>query len=886
MTRSIVKSIYISILVALAGTMAISASAAEPRTHGTFISYPDRPKAPQGLDGRNIALWPSHGRYFDSTECRWQWQRPRLFGTVEDLLPQELTLTFLAPMLENAGAYVMMPRERDRSRVEVIADRDSRDGEGYVEHRGRKHRWTSPKGVKGFALPDHPLAYGENPFEQGDVRQIRTVTKPETASTATWNPEIPAQGEYAIYVSYASLPNSAEDARYTVRSLRGTEEVTVNQTMGGGTWVYLGTFPLAKGKSKEPIVELSNLSASDDRVVTADAVKIGGGMGNVARGGDGSDENPAAVSGDPRFMEGARYWLQWAGMPTAVYSASGDSQDYVDDYKARGLWVNHLAGGSERLPEVEGLGIPIDLALALHTDAGITDTVTSTIGTLPIICTDGEPLAGGESRATNRAYADSVTSQIVNDIRATFDPLWHRRALRDKPYAEAKTARVPALLMELLSHQNFSDMRLMLDPEFQFTLSRAIYKGVLKYLSARSGSTYVVAPLPVKDFAITGGKGEYTLTWAPTPDPLEPTASADYYIVYERTNSGTFSELAVIDEPRLTVTHHDRDIHSYRIVAANGGGVSFPSETLALCDGGSGRQVEIVNGFTRVSGPAEVYTADLAGFDYAADHGVPYGTTHLFTGEQIEMRRSAPFVSNDVPGHGASRAWHEGKPLAGNTFDFVYTHGEAIRTAGHPFISSSLGAYLATGTSAPIIDLILGKQRELASAPRFRAFPDSLRTRLADFCASGGSLFVSGSYIGSELFASPFANAGDAKTRADFARTTLGIAWRTGAATVTGTAHEVRSPYPSFRPLISLKFSQNPDSIEAAYPVEAPESFTIADRKQGAIVMRYTENGLPAATAFAPATHRAVTLGFPFESILTPASRSALMKQILSFLEK
>ena len=62
------------------------------------------------LDGRNIALWQSHGWYFEQKLDRWEWQRARIFQTVEDLYPQSYVLPFLIPMLENAGAYVMTPR--------------------------------------------------------------------------------------------------------------------------------------------------------------------------------------------------------------------------------------------------------------------------------------------------------------------------------------------------------------------------------------------------------------------------------------------------------------------------------------------------------------------------------------------------------------------------------------------------------------------------------------------------------------------------------------------------------------------------------------------------------------------------------------------------------
>ena len=63
----------------------------------------------KGMDGRHIALWQSHGYYYDQGSKRWMWQRPPLFQTVEDMYTQSYVLEYLAPMLENAGAYVLIP---------------------------------------------------------------------------------------------------------------------------------------------------------------------------------------------------------------------------------------------------------------------------------------------------------------------------------------------------------------------------------------------------------------------------------------------------------------------------------------------------------------------------------------------------------------------------------------------------------------------------------------------------------------------------------------------------------------------------------------------------------------------------------------------------------
>lgn len=854
---------------------------AEPRTSGPFVVRLDSPEAPAGLDGKNIALWASHGRYYDSKEDRWQWQRGRLLGTVEDLYSVSYVYPYLVPMLENAGAYVMMPRERDTSTIEVIVDADGGLAQnGYTEKNGSKS-WSTLENHPGFAYKTEILTGTTNPFTQGTLHKVATVKDMDKASTATWTADIPKQGEYALYISYASLPESARDARYRIKSLRGVEEFQVNQTMGGGTWVYLGSFPFAEGPAS--VVELLNVSEEDGKIVTADAIKIGGGKGNVKRGtGDTAD-----TSGYPRFTEGARYWLQWAGIPSSVYSITDGESDYEDDYKSRGLWVNHLAGGSKALPGAKGLGIPIDLSFALHTDAGTTSDDATTIGTLPIVSTAGGNLGNGQSRKTAITYANTITNQIIDDIWALYDPNWTRRKLRNKLYHEAHEPQVPAMLLELLSHQNFADMRYGLDPNFRFHVSRAIYKGMLKYLHQTDGTPYIVEPLPVKDFSISGSDGDYTLSWAPTPDPLEPTAKAEYYIVYERVDDGAFSELAITDDCSISVTPEDNRIYSYRIVATNDGGRSFPSEVLALCNmPGEMSQVTIVNGFTRVSGPTEVYRDGHVGFDYEDDHGVPYISDVLFTGAQTEFRPGEEWKSNDAPGHGASRATHETEIIAGNTFDFVYTHGVAIRSAGHSFISQSLDAFVKSSDTPNIVDLILGKQKEItvgtSSATHYKPFTAELKQRLTELADAGCSLLISGSYIGSDLFDNRYSMPSVAQSDREFARSVLGIEWRQAKATITSQVHKVKSRYSQFSG--RLKFSFNQQLSSDCYAVESPESFIPAQSSDGAVILRYGENDYPAGTAMSSSTHKTVVLGFPFETIKAPTERSTLMKQIMTFL--
>ncbi|MDE6485521.1 MAG: xanthan lyase, partial [Duncaniella sp.] len=660
-----------NILLSIISAFCITAASA------SVVKKVDAPETPCGLKGKTIAVWPSHGAYYNSQEDRWKWQRARLFGTVEDLFSQSYVVPLLIPMLENAGAYVMTPRERDYSDTEIIIDGDGGLSSGHFRtHNGHNHKWSTDPSHKGFAHKEKTLTPRYNPFIAGSAKSVLTESDPDKAPRAEWHASIPERGKYAVYVSYVSTPVSAPDALYRVNSSAGSEDFIVDQRMGGGTWIYLGTFDFQPGQSEMPLVELIATSKTEGTTVTADAVKIGGGMGNVERGG--------RVSGHPRRNEGARYWLQWAGIPDSVYSVTNFTDDYVDDYKSRGLWVNYLSGGSAKNPDQKGLGIPVDLSLAFHTDAGVTAD-GSTVGTLGIISYGKrDKLGDGSSKATVEDYADLVTSQIVNDIRALYDPTWTKRPVRNRSYHEASSPVVPALLIELLSHQNFPDMIYGLDPEFRSTVARAVYKGIGRYLARKDGRKFVAQPLPVNSMSISGSGKDYILSWKATVDSLESTARPDYYIVEERIGDGGFTELAVTDAPYITVSPDDDNIYSYRVTAANSGGVSFPSEILSLSNRGTGQcdQVLIVNGFTRISGPDII---PGTGFDYLADHGVAAGIDNSFTGEQYDFNRAHEWMSDDAPGFGGARAHYDRKLLKGNDMDNVYIHARELRAAGIPF---------------------------------------------------------------------------------------------------------------------------------------------------------------------------------------------------------
>ncbi len=888
------------------------------RSHAPFVTPLDMSRHyRKALDGNIVAVWPSHGWYFEPYLNRWEWQRARMFQTVEDMYTHSYMIPFIMPMLENAGAYVWDARERDTHDYGVVVDNDGGHAQsGYAEHKG-KQSWKAGEQA-GFAYKQAAYRDFENPFATGTYRQAKTVTEAKKASTATWDVDMEQAGNYAIYISYKSLPSSATDALYTVRSLAGDQQFHVDQTMGGGVWVYLGTFQLAKGMNKG-VVTLSNLSKQKNAVVTADAIKVGGGKGNIERrvalptpenvalakengdekylGKEGIDYQYVGSGEHPWFHLGSRYFLQWSGFPHEVYSTSGGINDYVDDYRSRGEWVNYLAGGSDVLPGQPGLKVPVDVSFCLHTDAGTTlnDDI---IGTLLIYCTnDGNKQFGkyrnGTPRELSRQFANIVSTEVVNDIRAKYEPNWTRRGMWDKRYYEARVPEVPALLMELLSHQNFADMKYGLDPNFRFDVSRSIYKGILKFIAKRDHRDYVVQPLPVRSFSIapTSAPGQFLLKWQPTPDDLVAgQALPTSYVVCERAGlDGGFREVAVVKEPLYLATINDNKVHSYRIIAMNDGGRSFASETLSAGVAPQSKgTVMVVNGFTRVSGPDWVEGDSLAGFYDAKDHGVPYMEQINYLGSQHEFRRALPWRDDDAPGFGACRSNHETEVIAGNTFDYPAIHGEAIMAAGYSFVSASVKAVEDDAIllhDFVALDLIMGKQKEIpngrgAMPSRYKAFSPALRAAVKAFTERGGNVLLTGAYVATDIWDNGKAPVTD---EVEWAQQVMGYTYVDGCATLGSGIYTV--PTPGSAIAAGARYSFYNTLNGNFYAVESPDAIKASDTK-GATFLRYAENNIPAGIVSDRGLYRTVVMGVPFETLRSADQRRQLMADVMQFFSK
>ena len=821
----------------------------------------------RGLDGVHLALWQSHGRYFSVEENCWKWQRPSLFCTTEDLFTQSIVIPFLMPMLENAGAVVYTPRERDWQPLSVVVDNDVCTGASrYVEYASKGCAWTVVDSC--FAPFSGVLLDGDNPFVNGTSKVANAVVgKKRSESKVSWLPDIPAAGEYAIYVSYKTFENSVPDALYVVKHAGGETQYKVNQTMGGGTWVYLGKHRFEKGFDKNQGVQLFT-NSEHGGVVSADAVRFGGGMGVVARG----DSLPT-ISGMPRYLEAARYNLQTSGFPREVYSVYNGESDYRDDVNARPHAVNYLSGGSVYNPDTVGLGVPLELSFGFHSDAGFSAS-DSIVGSLGVVTTDNDKdtLATGCSRYMSRDLVSYMLNNVKEDLQHRYGHYWPVRGILDRKYGETRIPEIPSVIFESLSHQNFADLSYGCNPDFKFTLARSVYKSLLKHISYVHGRKYVVQPLPVRDFSmdLMADDENVALRWKPVGDPQEPTAMPDRYVVYTRIGNGAFDNGVVVDEPLFVMPIAKRVLYSFKVAALNDGGESLPSEVLSLyVSKKSKARVLVVNGFHRLSAPQQVVTPTKVGFEMEIDPGVPYMRTPEYCGPQLDFLRENIGYEN---GLGLSGNDYEGMLIAGNTFDYPFVHGEALAANGFTFVSCGSEAVMngvVDISSYDAVDLILGVEKQggqgsyLGYNRSYKTFPEELQAVLRKYCERGGRLFVSGAFLASDM-------AKNVNDRA-FIREVLRLDYG-------GSVDD------AFEDVVfgsGLKIPVWRKVNEQCYAVSRPDILVPID---DAFVSFVFDRSRESAGVAYSGNYRTLSVSFPFEAIADREKRVKLMGAVMRFL--
>lgn len=650
------------------------------------------PGQPAGsLSGKTIFINQSHGWFDDFTWSgnRWRVQRGHSWGTLEDFDSGEFMNLYVLPMLRNAGAKVMTVRESDHQTNMVIVDNEDA---AYTE----TGTWSNSS-ISGFRHKSGPSWNGVNinPFNQGAGanRLSPGLTTGAPTATAEWVAAIPKDGYYNVYASWSAYSGRAQDAQYLVHHSGGVSEIYMDQTIDGYTWVLLGNWYFEAGSPEdERKVVLTNHSNDTSAVnVSADAVRWGGGMGDMARHANG-------ISGRPRWEEDAVNYLQFNG-----FGWSGDL--YTGDDDEAGGWSNRSQYARWEHSGKDG-GVEDALYFAWHTNAfnGNARGVTT--------------YRHGNASAASETFQYIMHDKLYNAANTLWftGETWTVRSKNVNNFGENNQnslgATLPGFLFEGLFHDNEEDSTAYNEPRFRYLYARAIMQGCIDYFNDRDGSSLAYPPEPPVDFrVVVNGSGNAQLNWSAGPSGGFNGGAATSYRVYTSSNGKGFDDGVPVSGTSHTVTSiSDTETTYFRVAAVNAGGESFPTETLAVKDG-TGSHVLLVNGFDRNQRSL-----------------IP---TETITNAGTDLRRHVPHTFQ--------------------AFNYVIEHAEALEPLGL-IVSSTSNEPVESGTiNLADYDAVIWICGEESTTDQ--ALSSAEQTRLSTYLGTPGArLMISGSEIGWDLF--------------------------------------------------------------------------------------------------------------------------------------
>lgn len=770
-----------------------------------------------GLTGKIVYTRAGHGWNWNSNVARWATDRGNSLSIVEDFGNQDQT-TMYADYLLRAGATVVPLRPVGRQINEVVLDNDS---PGVTYSGAWSDNTVGPRW--------YDEDYGVGGADAVKYRFASVNSSAETA-VATYTPNIPQSGFYPVY-AWASHGANRTNQLYKVNHSGGQTQIKVDHRMVGNGWVYLGTYHFNSGSSAaEGSVQISNYSTSGGSVVLADAIRFGNGMGDLPWGNSGI--GTGNISGYPREDEGSLPWV-WRGLGQGVTPSSVLGTSNVT---ASTRMAEHMT------PSTNPFGS--SLLVSFHSNAG---GGRGSEGLIHSTVADRTP--------NQIALATYLSRQIDGDLIARngqFQYNWQaRRDYAAGAYGEINNTwingKFDATIIETGFHDSTMDSAFMRDPRGRDQMARSAYEGTLEYFINFGNvkpANVTLPSAPVNVGVVSHASGEVTLSWNAGQSSSgvagvygNPAAG---FRIYASTNGYGFdggTYVAGGGTTSVTLSGYDPTIPYYfKVVAENAGGQSLGSEVLTVLPKGGPKQVLIVNGFDRYD--------DAQAFRYPYAFG---GTT----ADRVWARYNNSF-DYSVQVHAAIHAARPGVNVAS-------TSNERIING-----SINLNDYDA-------VIWILGNETTATST--FTAVEQS---RVEQFIATGGHLFVTGSEIAWDL--------DEQNNGRSFYETTLKgnyVADSANTYNVSSAAGGIFAGLTNFQFSNATAYSSLDSQI---YNVRSAD--VIAPQAGAQVALQYvggTGGGAAIQVPGVGGRGNVVMLAFPFETITNPATRSAVMDRVLGY---
>jgi hypothetical protein len=564
--------------------------------------------------------------------------------------------------------------------------------------------------------------------------------------------------------------------------------------------------------------------------VIADAVRFGGGTGDIVRPG------PNSISGYPRDEESQRYFAErtlgfdGVGFDSYIWDIEG-YLDISDNVRCAAKWAAEMN-------QTPAGGVQVDrwkrVYLEFHSNAG-----GASRGQFTLI-TDITPTANQED------YALILSNEFDADMLIADEDFEHTWSDRASPTytgtygaitVEANADEFDATIVEVAYHDNQIDAELMRDPRVRAAMARASVHGMIKFLNTLPGSQVPLAFAPDTPTYVRAedlGGGDVRVSWEPPLSDEARGEPATGYVVYQSPNGYGFGEPIVVGDVRSVTLSNVPvgETRYFRVAATNAGGESLPSPVMAVRRPATGvGDILIVSAFDRQRrqiDPVQTFTQPA-----------------LYAGQSI-----------DRP------IWRRN-----NSFDYAVQYAESLAVLDEGFASATTESvqysYVDMDDYA-IVHWIAGQE-----STEDVALSSLERTRLQSFLVNGGSLLISGSDLAFDVDAQSGGTA--------FLNDVLRVDYASdNAATYTA----ISEPNSIFQGVMPLSFDP---ADGAVYDTKRPDVLAAGTDAEVALTYGGAIGG-PAAIQYAGPIYHVVTMGFPFEALATAGERDEVMARVMIFL--
>lgn len=779
-----------------------------------FASVGSQPAGP--LTGKIVYTSAGHG-LTDNGSGFWRTGRGLTNGIVEDLGNYD-QMTSYAEHLWRAGATVVPMRPIGHQTSEVIVDNIDATYTGT---------WNDSTGTPYYSTSN------------GEGVHYRYATGSTTLTAAAkFTPNLPKTDFYPVYTWVRDGSDRAADSTYRVNHTGGSTDVKVDHSRVGKGWVYLGTYRFTAGRFGSVEI-LNRTQAGNAKVVIADAIRFGNGMGDIAPSGK--------TSGESREDEAAIYWIEssagWTDVNTRVsytnWRTSLSSDDDTANVSAPLRWARYLNNAP----------FGQSVYLSFHSNAGGGRGADGLY--------NRNDLFPGTGTTNQFRWAQLVGKEITDDMTAYGSPplpaSWSYTAnptfaRSDYAFGEIRADvagnEFDATIIEVAFHDDAADASLLKDPKTRDRAAQSSVQATIRYFSEFGGSSIAFAPdAPTNVRTSVDATGNVTIRWDAPPASTIFGGTPSGYRVYASRDGYGFDGGAVGNLATRSIAIPAAQMGAgtvyFKVVATNAGGESPASAVVAarIGDARLGRML-IVDGYDRL-GEAQNVVQPLA-----------------FNGTNEEGPNSS--VQN------VQRV----RPRWSNSFDYAVQHAQAIAN-----VPGSLGVDTADNAAivSGAVDLsayravvwILGEE-----STADRTFDATEQSRVTTYLNAGGKLFVSGAEIGWDLSAQ-----NNGKT---FFNNTLRANYVSDDANTYAAAGVANSIFAG----VSLTF----DNGENVYNVDYPDR--LSPGTGGTSLLTYTGgNGGNAAVGWSSGNGatKTIVMGFPFETILDAAQRTRIMRAALSW---